>query len=332
MATVLYDTGINPSLIRARRVAVLGFGAQGRAQAMNLRDSGVSVSVALRAGSASHAAAEAMGLRTVAPEVAVAKADVVAMLIPDEAQPRIYAEVVAFAMRKNGMLVFAHGYNIHYQRIVPRADLDVVMVAPSGIGEQVRAQYQAEHGVPAFIAVHQDATGNARALALSYAWAQGHGRAGIIETSFREETETDLFAEQAVLCGGLTHLIAAAFDTLVDAGYAPEMAYFSCLHEVKFMADMIHKNGIAGMRDSISSTAEFGDYTRGPRVIGEASRLAMKDMLNEIRSGQFATELGREMDAGMPTMKVERIRARAHLIETVGKALRERMRSRGRSG
>ncbi|MGH8307117.1 MAG: ketol-acid reductoisomerase [Gammaproteobacteria bacterium] len=331
MATVLYDTGINPSLIRARRVAVLGFGSQGRAQAMNLKDSGVNVSVGLRAGSASRAAAETAGLQVAEPVAAVAKADIVVMLIPDENQPRVYEEIVAPKLRKNGALIFAHGYNIHYQRIIPRDDLDVILVAPNGIGDQVRAQYLADRGVPALMAVHQDISGNARALALSYAWAQGHGRAGIIESSFREETETDLFAEQTVLCGGLTHLIAAAFDTLVDAGYAPEVAYFACLHEVKLMGDMIYNNGIAGMRDSISTTAEYGDYTRGPRVIGEASRTAMADILKEIQNGQFAKQLGREIEAGLPTIKVERIRARTQLIETVGKTLRERMQGRKRS-
>ncbi|MDE2235085.1 MAG: ketol-acid reductoisomerase [Gammaproteobacteria bacterium] len=329
MATVLYDTGINPSLIRARRVAVLGFGAQGRAQAMNLKDSGVNVSVGLRAGSTSRAAAEAAGLKVAEPAAAVSKADVVVMLIPDETQPRVYAEAVAPVLRKNGALIFAHGYNIHYQRIVPRPDMDVMLVSPSGIGEHVRAEYQADRGVPALMAVQQDASGNARALALSYAWAQGHGRAGIIESSFREETETDLFAEQAVLCGGLTHLIIAAFDTLVQSGYAPEVAYFTCLYEVRLIADIINRKGIASMRESISTTAEFGDYTRGPRVIGPATRTAMKELLGEIQNGQFASELEREVSAGMPTVKIARVRARTQLIETVGKALRKHMQGSG---
>ena len=329
MATVLYDTGINPSLIRARRVAVLGFGAQGRAQAMNLKDSGVNVSVGLRAGSTSRAAAEAAGLKVAEPAAAVSKADVVVMLIPDETQPRVYAEAVAPVLRKNGALIFAHGYNIHYQCIVPRPDMDVMLVSPSGIGEHVRAEYQADRGVPALMAVHQDASGNARALALSYAWAQGHGRAGIIESSFREETETDLFAEQAVLCGGLTHLIIAAFDTLVQSGYAPEVAYFACLYEVRLIADIINRKGIASMRESISTTAEFGDYTRGPRVIGPATRSAMKELLGEIQNGQFASELEREIGAGMPTVKIARVRARTQLIETVGKALRKHMQGSG---
>lgn len=332
MATVLYDTGINPSLIRARRVAVLGFGAQGRAQALNLKDSGVNVIVGLRAGSVSRAPAEAAGLSVAEPAVAVSKADVVVLLVPDEKQPKLYADIIAPGLRKQGALIFAHGFNIHFKRIVPRADLDVILVAPNGIGEQVRTQYLEDHGVPALVAVHQDASGRARELALSYAWAQGHGRAGIIESSFREETETDLFAEQAVLCGGLTHLIQAAFDTLVQTGYEPEVAYFACLHEVKLMADMIFQQGIAGMRESISTTAEFGDYTRGPRVIGEPTRRAMREILGEIQNGEFASELEQELASGLSTIKVERVRARAQLIEKVGKTLRERMRVRGRSG
>jgi ketol-acid reductoisomerase len=237
----------------------------------------------------------------------------------------VYRDVVGPNLAKGGALVFAHGYNIHYRRIQPRTDLDVIMVAPNGIGEQVRAQYVAGHGVPGMIAVHQDASGSARALALSYAWAQGHGRAGIIESSFREETETDLFAEQAVLCGGLTHLIAAGFDTLVEAGYAPEIAYFCCLHEIKLIADMIYARGVAGMRESISATAEFGDYTRGPRVIGPESRAAMRALLGEIRSGAFAAELQREMHADKPVIKAGRAAARAALIETIGAELRDRM-------
>lgn len=323
---LLYDRDTDPQLIRGRRVAVLGFGAQGKAQALNLKDSGVQVTVGLRAGSASRAAAAQTGLAVAEPKVAIAGADVTVMLVPDEVQPAVYAESVVSQLRPGGALVFAHGFNIHYRRIQPRADLDVVMVAPNGIGEQVRAQYQTGGGVPGLVAVHQDASGAARALALSYAWAQGHGRAGIIESSFREETETDLFAEQAVLCGGLTHLIQAGFDTLVDAGYAPEVAYFACLHEVKLMADMIYAKGIAGMRDSISTPAEFGDYTRGPRVIGEATRSAMTKILEEIQNGKFVAELEREVKSGKPTIKVERIRARSQLIETVGKELRAHMR------
>ena len=332
MATVLYDTALDRALIRARRVAVLGFGVQGRAQALNLKDSGVNVCVGLRAGSASRVAAGAAGLSVAEPAAAVSESDVVVMLVPDEVQAEIYTGIVAPGLRRNGALIFAHGFNIHFKRIVPRADLDVMLVAPNGIGEQVRAQYLEHHGVPALVAVHQDASGQAHALALSYAWAQGHGRAGIIESSFREETETDLFAEQAVLSGGLTHLIQAAFDTLVQAGYQSEVAYFACLHEVKLMADMIYQRGIAGMRASISTTAEFGDYTRGARVIGAPTRAAMQQILDEIQNGRFAAELERELDAGLPTIKAGRARARAQLIEDVGQRLRAHMHARGRTG
>jgi ketol-acid reductoisomerase len=322
---LFYDTDTDPKLIRARRVAVLGFGAQGRAQAANLKDSGVTVRVGLRAGSKSLSVAAAAGLEVLGPAEAVSWADTVVMLIPDEVQPQVYREVVAPKLRQGGALVFAHGYNIHFKRIQPRADLDVIMVAPNGIGEQVRLMYQAGHGVPGLIAVQQDATQGARALALSYAWAQGHGRVGISESSFKEETETDLFAEQAVLSGGLTHLISAGFETLVEAGYAPEIAYFCCLHEIKLMADMIYARGIAGMRESISATAEFGDYTRGPRVIGPESRAAMRAMLKEIQSGEFAQELAHEMESGKPVIKAGRAAARAALLDKVGESLRKAM-------
>ncbi|HEX5339578.1 MAG TPA: ketol-acid reductoisomerase [Gammaproteobacteria bacterium] len=324
--TLYYDQDTDPGLIRARRVAVLGFGAQGRAQALNLKDSGVAVTVGLRAGSTSRAAAEAAGLPVQAPDSAVARADLVVMLVPDAVQAQAYADWVAPKLAQGAALMFAHGFNIHYRRIVPRADLDVVMVSPNGIGEQLRTQYLAGHGVPGLVAVHQDVSGSARALAFSYAWAQGHGRAGIVESTFREETETDLFAEQAVLCGGLTHLIEAGFDTLTNAGYAPEIAYFCCLHEVKLIADMVYQRGIAGMRESISATAEFGDYTRGPRVIGAEPRAAMQAVLGEIQRGEFAAELEREIAAGSPTIRAGRASARAALIENVGSMLRARMK------
>ena len=323
---LLYDADTDPALIKRRRVAVLGFGAQGRAQAQNLKDSGVELVLGLRSGSISRKDAQALGLKVAEPADAVAQSDVVVMLIPDQMQPQVYTESIEPRLGKGGALVFAHGFNIHYGRIKPRADLDVVMVAPNGIGEQVRIEYAAGHGVPGLVAVHHDASGGARALALSYAWAQGHGRAGIIESTFREETETDLFAEQAVLSGGLTHLIAAGFDTLVAAGYAPEIAYFCCLHEIKLMADMIYARGIAGMRESISATAEFGDYTRGPRVIGPESRAAMAEMLQQIQSGSFAKELAEEMVAGKPVIQAGRAQARAALIEKVGATLRQGMR------
>lgn len=321
--TMLYDDDFDATLLR-ERVAVLGFGAQGRAQALNLRDAGLDVVVGLRAGSASAAKARAEGLAIATPEAAVASADLIAFLIPDAAQPAVYA-AIAPRIRPGTALVFAHGFAVHYGQLAPRADLDAILVAPLGVGDQVRAQYQAGAGVPALVAVAQDASGQARSRALGYARALGCGRAGIFESSFREEVETDLFAEQAVLCGGLTHLVTAAFDTLVEAGYSPEVAYFCCLHEVKLLADLMHARGIAGMRESISLTAEHGDYTRGPRVIGAPTRAALREILAEVRSGAYARELGQEIAAGTPTVNAGRAAARAQLIEKVGAGLRARM-------
>lgn len=317
-----YDRDVDPGVLQQRRVAILGFGAQGRAHALNLRDSGVDVRVGLRQDSSSRAACEDAGLEVVTPEDAARECDLIMMLVPDEAQPRVYELSLAPNLRSGAALLFAHGYNIHFRRLRPRPDLDVLMVAPLGIGEQVRATFEAGAGTPALLAVHQDVSGEAHALGLAYAAANGHGRAGIIDTSFRDETVTDLFAEQAVLCGGLTHLISAAFDTLVEAGYPRELAYFSCLHEVKLIADMIHRRGIAGMRRSISSTAEFGDYTRGPRIINEASREQMRKMLEEIEDGRFAAELGADAEAGFPTLTAGRAAAESHGIEAVGERLR----------
>jgi len=321
---MLYDADLHASL-DGQRVAVLGFGAQGRAQALNLRDSGVEVDLGLRPGSRSGPAARAAGFAARAPEAAVAGADLVALLIPDAAQPAVYADAVAPRLKRGGALVFAHGYNVHYGHIRARADLDVLLVAPLGVGDQVRAQYVAGAGVPALVAVQQDASGRARERALAYAKALGAGRAGVIESSFREETESDLFAEQAVLCGGLTHLITAAFETLTEAGFAPEVAYFCCLHEVKLLADLIHARGIAGMRGSISATAAHGDFTRGPRVVGPEARAAMRAVLEEIRSGAYDRELMAELAAGGPTLAAGHAAARAHLIEQVGTRLRARM-------
>jgi len=320
-----YDDDTDPSLILDKRVAVMGFGAQGRAHALNLRDSGVDITVGLREGSPSRNTCEQLGLCVETPARAASCCDVVMVLVPDETQPALYKDCLDKNMSKGSALLFAHGYNIHFGRITPRADLDVLMVAPLGIGDQVRATFESGGGVPALLALQQDATGCARALGLSYSWANGHGRAGIIETNFRDETETDLFAEQVVLCGGLTHLIEAAYDTLVDAGYPAELAYFSCLHEVKLIADLVHTRGIAGMRRSISSTAEFGDYTRGPRVINEESKREMKALLDEIRDGRFADELDADAGNGFPTLKKGREKAAKHGIETVGARLRSMM-------
>jgi ketol-acid reductoisomerase len=305
-----------------RRIAVFGFGSQGRAHALNLRDAGLRVVVALRVGSPRRPECEREGLEVFAPEEAAAGCDVCVMLVPDEAQPRLYAEVLAPALATGAALVFAHGYNIHFKRLDPRPDLDVVMVAPLGIGEQVRRQYELGRGVPALLAVHQDATGGAAALAGGYAAANGHARAAFFETSFAAETETDLFAEQAVLCGGLGELITAAFETLTDAGYPEELAYFCCLHEVKLIADLVQSRGLAGMRRSISSTAAYGDATRGPRVIGPESRSQMRQMLDEIRAGRFAAELDAEMAAGAPVLAAWRAAAGAHPLEAVGERVR----------
>ena len=314
-----------PDALDGRRVAVLGFGAQGRAQALNLRDAGAQMVVGLRADSPRRADCEAAGLEVRTPVEAAAECDVFAMLVPDQVQPRLYEEVLAPALAPGAALVFAHGYNIHYERLRPRGDLDVVMVAPLGIGEQVRRQFELGRGVPALLAVHQDATGAAAALAGAYAAANGHARAAVFETSFAAETETDLFAEQAVLCGGLGQLITAAFETLVEAGYPEELAYFCCLHEVKLIADLVQARGIAGMRRSISDTAAYGDATRGPRVIGEASRQEMRALLAEIRDGRFAAELDAEMTAGAPTLAAWRTAAETHPIEAVGERLRDLM-------
>lgn len=322
--TTLYNSDLDSAALAGRRICVLGFGAQGRAQALNLRDSGADVIVGLRAGSPRRAAATEAGLHVFEPVEAAAASSVIVMLVPDTEQPAVYAEIEP-ALPASSCLVFAHGFSIHYQKIVPRSDLDVVMVAPMGIGEQVREVYTRGAGVPALLAVYQDASGRARALAEAYAFANGHGHAGVTETTFAEETETDLFAEQAVLCGGMNHLVTMAFDTLVDAGYQPEVAYFCCLHEVRFIAEMVQRRGIAGMRESISVVAEYGDYTRGPAIVGDASRAAMRSALADIRSGRFAAELESEIRAAQPVVSTGRAVARRHLIEEVGAKLRDRM-------
>ena len=323
---VYYDRDADLGLIKGKKVAVIGYGSQGHAHALNLRDSGVAeVRVALRPGSASVKKAEANGLAVVGPSEAGAWADVVMILTPDELQGALYRDHLAGTLREGAALAFAHGLNIHFRLIEPRPDLDVFMVAPKGPGHTVRSEYLRGAGVPSLVAVGQDASGNALDLALSYASALGAGRSGIIETTFREECETDLFGEQSVLCGGLTSLILAGYETLVEAGYAPEMAYFECLHEVKLIVDIIYEGGIANMRYSISNTAEYGDYTSGPRVIDASVKARMKQVLDDIQSGRFAKDWMLENAAGQPSFKALRRRAADHPIEAVGEKLRAMM-------
>jgi ketol-acid reductoisomerase len=322
---IYYDKDTDLSLIQGKTVAIVGYGSQGHAHANNLRDSGVKVVVGLRPGSASAVKAEKAGLAVLPVAEAAASADLVMMLAPDEHQPKIYEEGVLSQIRQGGVLAFAHGFNIHFGRIEPRADLDVIMIAPKGPGHLVRSTYTQGGGVPALIAVQREVSGQARDLALSYAAAIGAGRAGVIETNFREETETDLFGEQVVLCGGLTALAQAGFETLVEAGYAPEMAYFECLHELKLIVDLMYEGGIANMRYSISNTAEYGDLTRGPRIITEQTRQEMRKILGEIQTGQFAREFILENQAGAPVLKAQRRLSREHQLEVVGERLRGMM-------
>ncbi|MBB1076541.1 ketol-acid reductoisomerase [Rhodoferax sp. 4810] len=322
---VYYDKDADLALIQSKQVAIIGYGSQGHAHANNLKDSGVKVVVGLRPGSSSAAKATNAGLQVQDIPAAVAGADLIMILAPDEHQARLYREQIAPNIRQGAALAFAHGFNIHFGQIEPRADLDVIMIAPKGPGHLVRSTYTQGGGVPSLIAVHQDATGQARDLAMAYASANGGGRAGIIETSFREECETDLFGEQVVLCGGLTSLITAGFETLVEAGYSPEMAYFECLHEVKLIVDLIYEGGIANMRYSISNTAEYGDLTRGPRIINDNTRVEMRRILSEIQTGEFAREFIAENQAGAPRLKAMRRIGEAHPIEYVGERLREMM-------
>ncbi|MEN9681276.1 MAG: hypothetical protein RLZZ627_1169 [Pseudomonadota bacterium] len=322
---VYYDKDADLSIIRGKKVAIVGYGSQGHAHANNLKDSGVSVVVALRPGSESAIKAQNAGLEVAAIADAVKAADVVMILAPDEHQARLYSDVIEPNIKKGAALAFAHGFNVHYEQILPRKDLDVIMIAPKGPGHLVRSTYTQGGGVPSLIAVYQDASGQAKQIALSYASANGGGRAGIIETNFREETETDLFGEQAVLCGGATALVQAGFETLVEAGYAPEMAYFECLHELKLIVDLMYEGGIANMRYSISNTAEYGDLTRGPRVITEETKYEMAQILKEIQNGEFAREFILENQAGAATLKAKRRLGREHQIEEVGARLRDMM-------
>ncbi len=322
---IYYDKDADLSLIKRKTVAIIGYGSQGHAHANNLRDSGAKVTVGLRKGGASWNKAKNAGIAVKEVAEAVSGADVVMILLPDEHHAQVYTDEIEPNIKKSGTLAFAHGFNIHFKQIEPRADLDVIMIAPKGPGHLVRSTYAQGGGVPSLIAIHQNATGKARDLALSYAAAIGAARAGVIETTFREECETDLFGEQVVLCGGLTALIQAGYDTLVEAGYAPEMAYFECLHEVKLIVDLIYEGGIANMRYSVSNTAEYGDFTRGPRIINDATRAEMKKILQEIQNGQFAKEFILENRAGVPSMKAMRRNAAQHSVEVVGAKLRDMM-------
>ncbi len=322
---VYYDKDADLSIIQSRTVAIIGYGSQGHAHANNLKESGVNVVVGLRPGSSSRAKAEGAGLAVADVAEAVRGADVIMILAPDEHQARLYREEIEPNLKKGAAIAFAHGFNIHFQQIQPAASHDVIMIAPKGPGHLVRSTYKDGGGVPSLIAVYQDATGQAKDIALSYASANGGGRAGIIETNFREETETDLFGEQVVLCGGTTALVQAGFETLVEAGYAPEMAYFECLHELKLIVDLMYEGGIANMRYSISNTAEYGDFTRGPRIINDDTRAEMRRILAEIQQGEFAREFIQENQAGAATLKARRRIARDHTIEEVGEQLRSMM-------
>jgi ketol-acid reductoisomerase len=322
---IYYDKDADLSLIQARKVAIIGYGSQGHAHANNLKDSGVEVVVGLRAGSSSWSKAEGAGLKVASIKDASKDADVVMILAPDETQADLYAAEIEPNVKEGAALAFAHGFNVHFGQIAARADLDVIMIAPKGPGHLVRSTYEQGGGVPSLIAIAQNASGQAKEIALAYASANGGGRAGVIETSFKEETETDLFGEQTVLCGGITALIEAGFDTLVEAGYAPEMAYFECLHEVKLIVDLIYEGGIADMRYSISNTAEYGDFTRGPRIVTDETRAEMKAILSEIQNGEFAREWIGENRNGAAVLKAKRRIAAEHSLEEVGGRLRGMM-------
>jgi ketol-acid reductoisomerase len=323
---VYYDRDADVNLIKGKKIAMIGFGSQGHAHALNLRDSGVKdIAAALRPGSPSAKKAEGYGFKVMTVAEAAKWADVMMMATPDELQASIWKNDIKDNMKPGAAIAFAHGLNIHFNLIEPRPDIDVFMIAPKGPGHTVRSEYQRGGGVPCLIAIHQDASGNAQDVALSYASAIGGGRSGIIETNFREECETDLFGEQAVLCGGITHLIQAGFETLVEAGYAPEMAYFECLHETKLIVDLLYEGGIANMRYSISNTAEYGDITTGPRIITDETKAEMKRVLADIQAGRFVKNFILDNRAGQPELKASRKAAAAHPIEEVGERLRAMM-------
>ena len=327
---IYYDKDADLESLKSKKIVVVGYGSQGHAHANNLKDSGMDVIVALRKDSSSWQKAEEAGFKVLEVKDAVKEADLVMILMPDELQSSTYSSEINENIKKGAVLAFAHGFNIHFEMIVPREDLDVVMIAPKGPGHTVRSQYLEGAGVPCLIAIHKDVSGNAKKISLAYASAIGSGRAGIIETNFKDETETDLFGEQAVLCGGLTSLIQAGYEVLVEAGYPPEMAYFECLHEVKLIVDLIYEDGLQNMRYSISNTAEFGDYTSGPKVITEETKEEMRAILKRIQSGEFAEQFMSDCrqsndGKGGPEMKNYREQASSHPIEEVGKELRAMM-------
>ena len=322
---VYYDKDADLSLIKSKKVTIVGYGSQGHAHAANLKDSGVNVTIGLRKGGGSWAKAENAGHKTLEIAVAVKDADVVMLLLPDETMAQIFNDDVAANLKQGATLAFAHGFNIHYNQITPRADLDVIMIAPKGPGHTVRSEYLKGGGVPSLIAVYQDKSGKAKDVALSYAAANGGTKGGVIETDFREETETDLFGEQAVLCGGAVELVKAGFETLVEAGYAPEMAYFECLHELKLIVDLMYEGGIANMNYSISNNAEYGEYVTGPKVINEESRYAMREALANIQNGNYAKQFILEGRTNYPEMTARRRLNAAHPIEQVGGQLRAMM-------
>jgi ketol-acid reductoisomerase len=325
MANVYYEKHGNPSLIKSKRVAVIGYGSQGHAHSLNMRDSGVDVKVATYAGSPSAARAKEDGLPLATIEQAVQSSDVIMILIPDEKQKKVYKESIEPNLRAGQTLMFAHGFNIHFGQVVPPPFIDVSMIAPKAPGHRMRELFVEGVGVPGLLAVHQDVSGQAKQNALAYSWATGNLKAGVIETTFKEETESDLFGEQSVLCGGVSMLVKTAFETLVEAGYQPEIAYFECLHELKLIVDLFYQGGLSYMRYSVSDTAEYGDYTRGPRVIDEHVRATMKQILKEVQDGTFAKQWIAENEAGRPNFKKMRETEAALQIEVVGKQLREMM-------
>ena len=325
MTTIYYDKDAKLELLKGKKVAIIGYGSQGHAHALNLKDSGVDVRIGLQAGSKSREKAEGAGLKVLSVADAAKEADIIMILAPDQTQQSIYENDIKPHLTKGKALMFAHGFNIHFGQIKPPADVDVLLIAPKSPGHMVRRTYQDGKGVPGLIAIHQDATGKAKELGLAYGRGIGVTRAGVLETTFKEETETDLFGEQAVLCGGVTALVQAGYDTLVEAGYQPESAYFECLHELKLIVDMMYEGGMGWMRHSISDTAEYGDYTRGPRVVGQAARAEMKKILGEIQDGTFAKEFIAENETGRKKFEKMRADGKNHPIEKVGLRMREMM-------